>query len=47
VPKTYVVKVSGVPSEEAIEELRGGFLFDRMMRSRPQSAYRSSKDRAD
>jgi 23S rRNA pseudouridine2605 synthase len=24
VPKTYVVKVSGVPTEEAIEELRGG-----------------------
>ncbi|MCU1310875.1 MAG: rRNA pseudouridine synthase [Candidatus Angelobacter sp.] len=27
VPKTYVVKVSGVPTEEKIEELRGGVLI--------------------
>src|SRR5437879_296214 len=27
VPKTYVVKVSGVPTEEKIEELRGGVMI--------------------
>ncbi len=42
VPKTYVVKVSGMPKPEAIEKLRGGVMIREEKRSEPRLAGRSA-----